>query len=215
MPILAKKKVIFSDEAHFDLGGYVNKQNCRIWGTENPHAYIEKQTHPKRITVWCGFCSRGMKGEVVIVNGDRYRAMFNKFLFTKIKEENIGNFWFQHHATTCHTAEATLDVLRSFFEDHIIIRTNDAIWTPLGYYLWGAVKGKCYANKPETIEALTMTIFLKPLVVLYSCTQSIMCRLLNGQPRQRFEWNYFPLLTVRIVLSNKKKKFEKIFSSLF
>ena len=41
MPIL-KKKIIFSDEPHFDLGGYVNKQNCRIWGTENPHAYIER-----------------------------------------------------------------------------------------------------------------------------------------------------------------------------
>ena len=26
--------------------GYVNKQNCRIWGTENPRAYIEKPTHP-------------------------------------------------------------------------------------------------------------------------------------------------------------------------
>ena len=25
-----KKKIIFSDEAHFDFGGYVNKQNCRI-----------------------------------------------------------------------------------------------------------------------------------------------------------------------------------------
>ena len=25
-----KKKIIFSDEAHFDLGGYVNKQNCCI-----------------------------------------------------------------------------------------------------------------------------------------------------------------------------------------
>ena len=46
MPRLAKK-IIFSDEAHFDLGGYVNKQNCRIWATENPHAYIEKPTHPK------------------------------------------------------------------------------------------------------------------------------------------------------------------------
>ena len=30
------KRIIFSDEAHFDLGGYVNKQNCWIWGTENP-----------------------------------------------------------------------------------------------------------------------------------------------------------------------------------
>ena len=31
-----KKKISFSDEAHFDLGVYVNKQNCRIKGTENP-----------------------------------------------------------------------------------------------------------------------------------------------------------------------------------
>ena len=37
------KKIIFSDEAHIDLGGYVNKQNCRSRGTENPHAYIEKK----------------------------------------------------------------------------------------------------------------------------------------------------------------------------
>ena len=44
MPILAKKEIIFSDEAHFDLGGYVNKHNCRIWDTEKPHAYIEKRT---------------------------------------------------------------------------------------------------------------------------------------------------------------------------
>ena len=29
-----KKKITFSDEVHFDLGGYVNKQNCPIWGTE-------------------------------------------------------------------------------------------------------------------------------------------------------------------------------------
>ena len=44
------KKVIFSDEAHFVLGGYVNKQNCLTWSTENRHAYIEKPTHPKRFT---------------------------------------------------------------------------------------------------------------------------------------------------------------------
>ena len=86
------KKIIFSDEAHFDLGGYVNKQNCRIWGTENPHAYIEKPTHPKRVTVWYGFWSRGIIGpfffeneqeEAVTVNGARYRAMLNEFFVHK------------------------------------------------------------------------------------------------------------------------------------
>ena len=50
-----KKTIIFSDETHFDLGGYLNKQNCRIWGTEIAHAYIEKSTYTKRVTVWCRF----------------------------------------------------------------------------------------------------------------------------------------------------------------
>jgi len=27
------RKIIFSDKAHFLLSGYVNKQNCRIWGS--------------------------------------------------------------------------------------------------------------------------------------------------------------------------------------
>ena len=33
------KKIIFSYDAHFDLGWNVNKQYCRIWGTEIPQAY--------------------------------------------------------------------------------------------------------------------------------------------------------------------------------
>ena len=103
MPILTKKKKSL-DEAHFDLGGYVNKQNCCIWGTENPHAYVEKPTHPKRVNVWCGFCPRGIiasfffeneQREAVTVNGDRYQDMLKEFLFTKIEETDIGSIWFQ------------------------------------------------------------------------------------------------------------------------
>ena len=86
------KKIIFSDEAHFDLGGNVNKQNYCIWDTENPQANIEKPTHLKRVTVWCGFWSRGIlrlfffeieQGEAVAGNGE--------FLFTKIEDYDIGN----------------------------------------------------------------------------------------------------------------------------
>ena len=56
------KNIILSDEAHFDLGGYVNKQTFRIWDIENQLTYIEKPTHQKRITVWCGFWYRGIIG---------------------------------------------------------------------------------------------------------------------------------------------------------
>ena len=87
--------------------------------------------------------------------------MLNEFLFTKTEEEDIGNIWFQQNGVTCHTAEATLDVLRPVFEDRIISRRADVVWplrscdlTPLVYYLWGVVIDKCYADKPETIDAL-------------------------------------------------------------
>ncbi|GFW07586.1 uncharacterized protein TNCV_3917191 [Trichonephila clavipes] len=30
------KRILLSDEAHFWLNGYVNKQNCRIWSEANP-----------------------------------------------------------------------------------------------------------------------------------------------------------------------------------
>ena len=36
-------KIILSDEAHFHLDGFVNRQNCRIWGSENPHVTVEKK----------------------------------------------------------------------------------------------------------------------------------------------------------------------------
>ena len=96
-----------------------------------------------------------------MVNGDRYRAMLNEFLFTKIEEEDIGKIWFQQDAATCHSTEATLYVLRPVFEDHIISRRADVVWPPrscdltqLDYYLLGVVKNKCYADKPETTDAL-------------------------------------------------------------
>ena len=72
-------------------------------------------------------------------------------MFTKIEEEDYGNIWFQQEDVTCHTAEATLDVLRPVFEDCIIIRRADNAWPP---WNCGAVKNKCYADKPEAIDAL-------------------------------------------------------------
>ena len=71
------KKITSSVEAHFDLGGYVNKQNCRIWGTENQHAYLKKPTHSKRVTLLFGFWSKG-------IIGDHYRIMLNEFLFRNL-----------------------------------------------------------------------------------------------------------------------------------
>ncbi|GFT50199.1 transposable element Tc3 transposase [Trichonephila clavipes] len=36
------KRILFSDEAHFWLNGYVNKQNCRIWSEANPQLWFQQ-----------------------------------------------------------------------------------------------------------------------------------------------------------------------------
>ncbi|GFV32251.1 tc3a_0 protein [Trichonephila clavipes] len=45
------KRILFSDEGHFWLNGYVNKQNCRIWSEANPQLYVETPLHPEKLTV--------------------------------------------------------------------------------------------------------------------------------------------------------------------
>ena len=230
MPILAKE-IVFSDEAHFDLGWHVNKQNYRIWGTENTHPYIEKPTHPKRVTVGCRFWSRGIigpflfeneKGEAVTINGDRYRAMLIEFLFTKIEEENIGNIWFQKDGAKCHTSEAILDVLRPVFEDSIISCRTDVDWpprscdlTPLDYYLWGAVKDKCYADKPQTFDAIEDNIREAIGAIQLHTIDNVLKNWTDcvghcmDSPGSHLNANYFSLLTGRIVLSNEKRNLRK------
>ncbi|GFU11730.1 transposable element Tcb2 transposase [Trichonephila clavipes] len=54
------KRILFSDEAHFWLNGYVSKQNCRIWSEANPQVYVEKPLHPEKLTVWCALWAGGI-----------------------------------------------------------------------------------------------------------------------------------------------------------
>ncbi|GFY19967.1 hypothetical protein TNCV_2146601 [Trichonephila clavipes] len=54
------KRILFSDEAHFWLNGYVNKQNCCIWSEANPQVNVETPLHPEKLTVWCALWAGGI-----------------------------------------------------------------------------------------------------------------------------------------------------------
>ncbi|GFV73134.1 hypothetical protein TNCV_3665511 [Trichonephila clavipes] len=45
-----QKRILFSDEAHFWMNGYVNKQNCRIWSEANPQVYVVTPLHPEKLS---------------------------------------------------------------------------------------------------------------------------------------------------------------------
>ncbi|GFY22892.1 hypothetical protein TNCV_2181531 [Trichonephila clavipes] len=54
------KRILFSDETHFWLNDYVNKQNRRIWSEANPQVYVETPLHPEKLTVWCALWAGGI-----------------------------------------------------------------------------------------------------------------------------------------------------------
>ena len=81
-------EIFFSVEAHFSLGGYVNKQNCRIWGSENPQVIEERPLHPGKVTVWCALWAEGVigpyfvendDGTTITANSERYGHMITDF----------------------------------------------------------------------------------------------------------------------------------------
>ncbi|GFU16469.1 hypothetical protein TNCV_836441 [Trichonephila clavipes] len=164
------KRILFSDEAHFWLNGYVNKQNCRIWSEANPQVYVETPLHPEKLTVWCALWAGGIigpyffkndEGHNVTVNGDRYRAMITNFFIPELNNHDVQELWFQQDGATCHTARATIDLLKDTFGDRLISRFGPVNWpprscdlTPLDYFLWGYVKSLVYADKPQTLDHL-------------------------------------------------------------
>lgn len=132
------KNIIFSDEAHFHLSGFVNKQNCRIWGNENPRVTHEHQMHPERTTVWCGFWAGGVigpfffeddEGVTVTINGERYRHMLTNFLWPFLQNIDMQNLWFQQDGATCHNSRETIEIVKEKFPGRLISLRGDQEWS--------------------------------------------------------------------------------------
>ena len=98
------RNIIFTDESHIDINGYLNKQIDRQWGTkERIPIRIEKVAHPLRVTLWCGihfkygilgpyfFEEEHANGKVVpvIVNTERYIDMIDNFLMPLLNERMV------------------------------------------------------------------------------------------------------------------------------
>ncbi|GFS73557.1 putative DD41D transposase [Trichonephila clavipes] len=164
------KQILFSDQAHYWLNGYVNKQNCRIWSEANPQVYVETPLHPEKLTVWCALWAGGIigpyffkndEGHNVTVNGDRYRAMITNFFIPELNNHDVQELWFQQDGATCHPDCATIDLLKVTFGDRLISSFGPVNWparscdlTPLDYFLWGYVKSLVYVDKPQTLDHL-------------------------------------------------------------
>ncbi|GBO06573.1 hypothetical protein AVEN_155618-1 [Araneus ventricosus] len=89
--------ILWSDEAHFYLHGTVNTHNCRMWDSQNPHAFQQIPLESSKPVVWCGFTAsfilvlyfcveNGVNAAVTrSINAQRYRTMLLNFVILQLR----------------------------------------------------------------------------------------------------------------------------------
>ncbi|GFV80592.1 uncharacterized protein TNCV_4617541 [Trichonephila clavipes] len=104
-------------------------QQTKLWSEANPQVYVETPLHPEKLTVWCALWAGGIigpyffkndEGHNVMVNGNRYRAMIANFFIPELNNHDVQELWLQQEGATCHTARATIDLLKDTFGDRLI-----------------------------------------------------------------------------------------------
>ncbi|GFY11324.1 putative transposable element [Trichonephila clavipes] len=91
--------------------------------------------------------------------------MITNFFIPEFNNHDVQELWFQQDGATCHTARATIDLLKDTFGDRLFSRFGPVNWpprscdlTPLDYFLWSYVKSLVYADKPQTLDHLEDSI---------------------------------------------------------
>ncbi|GFV67387.1 DUF4817 domain-containing protein [Trichonephila clavipes] len=86
--------------------------------------------------------------------------MITNFFIPELNNHDVQELWSQQDGATCHTARATIDLLKDTFF-LILSRFGPVKWpprscdlTPLDYFLWSYVKSLYYADKPQTFGNL-------------------------------------------------------------
>jgi hypothetical protein len=163
--------LLMTDEAQFHTDGIVNKQNCRVWGEENPHATVEHEQQSPSVTVWCGVSAKGIlgpyffeeDGRAVSVTSIRYRRMLEDIVIPELHRLHIplNKVWFQQDGATAHTARAVLDYLQEVFPGKVISKGGSVQWPPRSpdlslcdYFLWGHLKGQVYRKPVHSVRQL-------------------------------------------------------------
>lgn len=169
------KKIWFSDEAHFWLHGYVNKQNFRIWGSENPHFIIVKPLHPKKVTVWMAL-NFSTNTPAIVFRHTVTSASYSELLKTKFfdfckRKKMKTNYWFMQDGARPHRTAQVFSLLHNFFGSRLIgldapSRFAGAIeWPPYSpdlnpcdFWLWSFLKDYVYKKNPENLQELECAI---------------------------------------------------------
>jgi hypothetical protein len=124
--------------------------------------------------VWCAVYSHGIIGPYFFENEEERiqslcvqngTVMLETFLRSELHPRQQDLLWFQQDVATAHTAEISMQVLRTLFPDRLVTCFEDITWPARSpdlvisdNFLWGYVRNKVYETCSANIADLKQRI---------------------------------------------------------
>lgn len=197
---LDPKMIWFSDEAHFWLTGYVNKQNHRFWATENPRIFQTTSMKPERLSVFCAISRSGIIGPFFFeenITGPVYqRMLLEEFIPVAHGLDSAEDWWFMQDGALPHRTLDVFETLDEHFHGRVIglgygsHYSGGIDWPPYSpdlnpcdYFLWGYLKDRVYKHRPRTLADLKQAIITEVATV----TPDMLANVIDGFERRLLE----------------------------
>lgn len=180
-----RDNLVITDEAHCYLHDHTNSQNNRQWRFQSPNAAEQIPLHSPKVSLSAAQCSQATLLKTTIlagvtrnhaigpvfcdgtITGVRYRELLVDRFFPLLQAAgyNLNAVWFQQDSAPAHTANETIELLRTFFEQRVISRSphldENSHWPPRScdlsscdFWLWNFVKAKVRKQNPQTVHQL-------------------------------------------------------------
>ena len=193
LPLIAADRrlldtILYTDEAHVELNGYINSQNARHWGSSRPNVVAQRQAHPQKVTIWAAISSQGLIGPYffedagglpVTVDGQRYLNMLQThFLpdFQLLSTNYPMNRYFMQDGARAHILRSVITFITSVFGTRTFGEKLNVHWparspdgTPCDFFLWGWLKDRLYRRYPipdrQTLKTHIVDILQNELTI--------------------------------------------------
>ncbi|GFS80941.1 hypothetical protein TNCV_126711 [Trichonephila clavipes] len=127
VPIMADKDILEFFQSSKNIIDADSKDGNEMNNAAPLFSHHPKWETSRKCALWAGgiidqYFFKNDEGHNVTVNGDRYRAMITNFFIPELNNHDVQEMWFQQDGATCHTARATIDLLKDTFGDRLISR---------------------------------------------------------------------------------------------
>jgi hypothetical protein len=144
---------VCSDEATFHVIGVINRYNCRIWGSQNPHVTCELERGSPKVNMWAGLMHNKLVGPFFFseksLTGRSYLDILELYALPQLPPQTV----LQQDEMPPHSCHHVRNHL-----DREMAGCKSPDLTPLDIFLWSYVKNIVYQVKINNRQHLKACI---------------------------------------------------------